>query len=70
MFKMNEDGTVSDKNGRSLANNKLVMKDAPISSPPTGILPIIIISIFGFVSLGILAYVYIFKNRKLHYANK
>ena len=69
MFKMNEDGTVSDKDGKSLANNKLVMKDAPISSPPTGILPIIIISIFGFASLGILAYVYIFKNRKLHYVN-
>lgn len=69
MFKMNEDGTVTDKDGKSLANNKLVMKDAPISSPPTGILPIIIISIFGFVSLGALAYVYIFKNRKMHVSN-
>ncbi len=45
LFTMKEDGTLTDKDGKSLANSKLEMKDAPIKDVKTGMLPIIIISI-------------------------
>ncbi|MBQ6494464.1 MAG: hypothetical protein IJI49_00510 [Bacilli bacterium] len=64
LFKMLDDGTLADKDGKSIANNKIVMKDEPLEDKKTGMLPIIIISIFAFVSLGALAYVYVFKNKK------
>ncbi len=52
LFKMTVDGTVTDKDGKSLADNKIVMKDAPIESPPTGMLPILIISGISIVAVG------------------
>ena len=61
---MLDDGSLADKDGKSIANNKIVMKDEPLEDKKTGMLPIIIISIFAFVSLGALAYVYVFKNKK------
>ena len=49
---MKEDGTLTDKDGKSLANKKLEMKDKPIKDVKTGMLPIIIISILGVGSIG------------------
>lgn len=63
LFKMNDDGTVTHADGTSFGNNKIEMKDAPINEVKTGMLPIIIISVFGFVSLGTLLYVYVFKKK-------
>ena len=58
LFKMTDDGTLTDKDGKSLANNKLVMKDAPIKDVTTGMLPIIIIGGLGVCSVGGLGYAY------------
>ena len=58
LFKVNADGTLTDKDGRSLKDNKLVMKDAPIKDAKTGILPIIIISGLGLGSIGGIGYAY------------
>lgn len=56
LFTMKEDGTLTDKDGKSLANSKLEMKDAPIKDVKTGMLPIIIISILAIGSIGGAAY--------------
>ena len=56
VFKMNADGTLSDKDGKSLANNKIVMKDAPIKDVKTGMLPILLASIIALSSLAVLYY--------------
>ena len=61
IFKITEDGTVTDKDGK--AQGQIVMKDAPIKDVKTGMLPIIITSLFGFVALGTLLYVYVFKKK-------
>ena len=60
LFTMKEDGTLTDKDGKSLANNKLEMKDKPITDVKTGMLPIIIISILGVGSIG--GAVYFFRR--------
>ena len=65
LFRMNDDGTVTDKDGKSFKNNKVEMKDAPLKEVKTGMLPIIIISVFGFVSLGALLYVYVIRKKSV-----
>ena len=60
-FTLKEDGTLTDKNGKSLANNKIVMKDAPLKDVKTGILTIIITSIICLATIGIGSYTYL-KN--------
>lgn len=56
IFKMNEDGTLSDKDGKSLADNKIVMKDAPVKDVKTGMLPILLTSIVALASFAVLYY--------------
>ena len=58
LFGMTEDGKLVDKNGTSLANSKLVMKDAPITDVKTGMLPFVIISLLAIGSIGGAFYVY------------
>lgn len=59
LFTMNADGTLSDKDGNPLADNKLEMKDAAIEETKTGDLPILVIVLIavGAISLG--SYYYI-----------
>ena len=53
LFTLKEDGTLVDSNGNSLADNKLVMKDAPIENKETGSSSIyIIVGIGILVTLG------------------
>ena len=61
IFKLNNDGSLTDKDGNSLADNKLVMKDTAIQDVKTGSLSLYII-IFTLVSmtiLGIGSYCYV-----------
>ena len=58
IFKMNADGTLTDKDGRSLVDKKIVMKDAPIKDVKTGILPIVLIGGLGVVSICGIGYAY------------
>ena len=60
---MKSDGTLTDKDGKSLKDNKLVMKDTAIKDVKTGDLPIIIIVIVGLSAAGIGIYYYI-KDKK------
>lgn len=61
IFTMNDDGTLTDKDGNSLEDNKLVMKDEKIKEVKTGLLPVFIV--FGIVivvgGLGIGSYYYV-----------
>lgn len=58
LFKMNKDGTLTDENGKSLKDNKLVMKDSKIGEVKTGILPIIISGVIGLGAIGGIVYAY------------
>lgn len=62
-FEMKSDGTLIDKDGKSLQDNKLVMKDITIKEVKTGDLPIIIIVVIGLGAAGIVGYYYI-KNKQ------
>lgn len=64
IFKLNADGTLTDKDGKSLADNKLVMHDKSVTEVKTGMLPIILAACFAFVSLGALWYVNVYSKRK------
>lgn len=61
LFIVKEDGTLTDANGRSLADNKLEMKDAPIRDVKTGMLTVIITSIICLSAIGIGSYTYLKK---------
>lgn len=65
LFTLKEDGSLVDKDGKSLADNKLVMKDAPIKEVKTGNLSTyVVVGIFVVVvALGIGSYYYL-KNNK------
>lgn len=63
LFIMNEDGTLSDINGKSLANNKIVMKDKKMEEVKTGDLPIIPIVILGVIAIGGGIYFYYNLNK-------
>lgn len=58
LFTMNADGTITDKDGKLISGNKIVMKDVPIKDAKTGILPIVIISGLGLGSIGGIGYAY------------
>ncbi len=62
-FTMKEDGTLTDENGKSLKNNKLVMRDKPIVEVKTGDILLLIITTLGLLGLGIGSYYY-FNNKK------
>lgn len=53
IFTVKEDGTLTDKDGNSLAENKLVMKDKSINDVKTSELPIIIIFIIGIAAIAV-----------------
>ena len=51
IFIVSEDGTILDKDRNPIENNKIIMKDKLISNPKTGEIPVMIISIVGFLGL-------------------
>ena len=67
---MKSDGTLTDINGKSLANNKLVMHDAKIQDVKTGELPIVPIAIVGIGAVGIGGYFYLKSIKALPVAGK
>lgn len=70
LFVMKSDGTLTDINGKSLANNKLVMYDAKIQDVKTGELPIVPIAIVGIGAVGIGGYFYLKSIKALPVAGK
>ena len=67
IFTMNKDGSVSDINGKSLADNKLVMYDGKLVTVTTGDLPILIIIVLAVLGVGFVIY---YKNNKDIIQNK
>ena len=63
LFTMKKDGTLADKDGNAIADNKIVMKDEPIKQVPTGMLSIYIV-------LGILVIVVIVGSCTYYYSAK
>ena len=61
-FVMNDDGTLSDGNGKSLANNKIVMKDKPIPDVKTGDIITMVASMLFLIVIGFASY-YFFDNK-------
>lgn len=61
LFTLNEDGTLVDSDGNSLADNKLVMYDDVIKQVPTGDIPIIVITIIAFAAFA--WFLYYFNNK-------
>lgn len=61
LFTLKSDGTLTDKDGNSLAENKLVMHDKAIQEVKTGSLPlyIMIFTLISMVILGIGSYCYL-----------
>lgn len=62
IFKVNEDGTVTDKDGKSLKDNKLLMEDKKIEQVKTGQFAIILVAIIG--TLAAITAVYFSKKTK------
>ncbi len=62
LFTLNQDGTVTDSNGKNILNNKIIMYDKKITSPPTGS-KIAIVVVLGIIGLGVGTYFY-FKKTK------
>ena len=58
LFHMTANGKITDKNGKAISNNKLVMKDEPIKDVKTGILPMIIVGSLGIGAIGGVGYAY------------
>jgi hypothetical protein len=63
IFTVNQDGTVSDKDGNLITDNKIVMKDKKIEQVPTGDILIGVVIILGIVGIGYGSY-YFFKIYK------
>lgn len=63
-FTMNADGTITDKNGKSLADNKLVMKDATIQQVKTGRTIMVIAIVVAVVAVGLGSY-FVVGRKKL-----
>lgn len=61
LFILKEDGTLTDANGKSLASNKLVMKDAPIKDVKTGVFKMVVTVVISIAAVGIGFYVYLKK---------
>lgn len=66
IFKINENGDLSDKDGNSLAGNKLVMHDTALQEVKTGSLPlyIIVFTLIFVTVLGVGSYCYVNMNNK------
>lgn len=64
LFTLNSDGSLSDANGNSLANNKLVMYDEPLENKETGSLNIYMVigGLAMTVIIGIVGYIYFKKS--------
>lgn len=58
IFTVNQDGTVSDKDGNLITDNKIVMKDKKIEQVPTGDILIGVVIILGIVGIGYGSYYY------------
>ncbi len=63
VFVVNQDGTVTDVDGNSVEDNKLVMFDKEIEQPPTGDILIGLVILLGLSGLGLGGYYY-FKYYK------
>lgn len=63
-FRVNDNGTITDKDGKLLTDNRIVMKDVSIINQKTGHLPILIISLIGVGAIGICGIVYYYLGRK------
>ena len=58
LFKLNADGTLTDKDGNLLSEKKLVMKDKMLKEVKTGQLPVLIVCLILFVAcFGIIYYI-------------
>lgn len=64
LFKITDKGELVDKDGKSLADNKLVMKDTAIVDPKTGEFPIYVAIALVVVALGLGIGSYYFINKK------
>lgn len=58
IFTVNQNGTITDKDGKLVSDNKIIMYDDPIENVPTGDVIIVLVIILGVVGLGIGAYYY------------
>ena len=58
IFTVNQDGTVSDKDGNLITDNKIVMKDKKIEQVPTGDILIGVVIILGIIGIGYGSYYY------------
>ena len=67
-FTMTNDGELLDKNGKSLANNKLVMKDELLKNVKTGSLGVhVIFAILFFASVcGVCSYFFLKRKNELN----
>lgn len=63
-FAVNEDGTITDQDGKAITDNKLVMTDVEITNQKTGELPILMIVLVGVSACG-LSYYYLVKKKGL-----
>ena len=72
IFTMKSDGTLTDKNGKSLANNKLTMHDKKIQEVKTGMdkLYKVLIILLAVAVLGGISYYFIIKKNKLSITQK
>jgi len=62
MFTLKQDGSLVDKDGKVISDNKLIMKDRPIKQTPTGEVYIYLVLVILVASLGY-AFLYNFNNR-------
>lgn len=65
IFTLKEDGTLVDKDGKSLDNNKIEMFDTPLENKKTGSLDIYVITGIGLgvIVLGLVTYYYLNKTK-------
>ena len=73
IFTVNQDGTISDKDGNLITDNKIVMKDKKIEQVPTGDILIGVVIILGILGIGYGSYYYFKiykKNDNTKEANK
>ena len=61
LFVMNNDGTLSDIEGNSLADNKLVMEDKPLEQIKTGDIILLVIGVLAVIGAGVGFVIY--KNK-------
>ena len=64
MFTLNSDGTITDKDGKLIDNNELIMVDDPIQNQKTGELPVLTIVLIGLGAIAVcgVSYYYLVKK--------